>query len=140
VSEDKPEGTREGWVFDSGGYGAPSPGWYSQTTNSLVKAISIATQVNGTLAVVQKTLTALSQKVDQVIMSQADIDAQVQAISTSVGDINSAVSALQTEIANLQAAGVNTAGLDAAVSSLQAATSNLGNLANPPAPPAPPAT
>jgi hypothetical protein len=72
-------------------------------------------------SIVLRLLYDIDQKLGRLLMGQSEIDADVQAIAQAVTSLGTAAQAIQAEIAALQAQGVDTSGLDAAVQQLGSA-------------------
>lgn len=109
-------------------------------------------EIQEALAAIQAAQAADSKKLEQVIMSQSDIDAATAELTAIVTDVQGQVAqlgtdftAIQAEITSLQAQGVNTTALNAAVAQAQStmagldpAVAQIGTLAPAPAAPAAP--
>jgi hypothetical protein len=78
-------------------------------------------------------LLKISKQLEEIVMGQADINTDQQAILTAVANLGAAVTAVQAEITALQGQGVDTTGLDSAVAQLGTAVTAVQALAPAPA-------
>lgn len=77
-------------------------------------------------------LSGINMKLEKIMTSQDDINADVTQIQGAVSNLGSAVTAIAAEIEQLKGQGVDTSGLDAAVGQLGTAVQGVQALVPPP--------
>lgn len=101
-------------------------------------AVLTETDVSARLDGIVWLLVQVLRDLQEIKMSQSDIDAQIVNLQGVTAQLGAAVTAIQQELTTLQTQGVDTSGLDAAVAQLDTAAQAVSALAPAPAAPAAP--